>query len=258
LVGRSEEEQAVTSSQDPPRTTTRFEGLWKEDGTAHDHAPPGATFRAEMQRAFPSPFRTPDDPLAQGIGEAIARLDQPEPERLGPASLGRDPALRIDVEEVEESGPGPAAGRRPGGGSSLGPPGTVSRTGARTGHGQVLVTYGGSPPAPTATPVPTPTRVATLTPQAILTPIAPPAAAPLPTATATTASTATAVPPTATATATATAATAAPPGPATARDGQHLGLQPASVQAAFQAIHGDGAAARWVAEHEAALARTAP
>ena len=57
---------------------------------------------------------------------------------------------------------------------------------------------------------------------------------------------------------TATPAPATPPGPATARDGQHLGLQPASVQAAFVAQHGDGAAARWVAEHEAALARTAP
>ena len=121
--------------------------------------------------------------MAQGIGEAIARLDQPEPQRLGPAYLGRDPALRIDFEEVKESEPGPAVGRRPGGGSSLGPPGTVSRTGARTGHGQVLVTYGGSPPVPTATP---PDPVATLTPQATLTPIAPLTATPLPTATATT------------------------------------------------------------------------
>jgi hypothetical protein len=41
-------------------------------------------------------------------------------------------------------------------------------------------------------------------------------------------------------------------------DGQYLGLQPAAVQALFGATYGDGAAARWLAEHEAELASTGP
>jgi hypothetical protein len=57
--------------------------------------------------------------------------------------------------------------------------------------------------------------------------------------------------PTATATAT---ATATPAGPPRAGDGQHLGLQPAAVQALFRATHGAGAEARWLAEHAAELA----
>jgi putative lipoprotein len=40
-----------------------------------------------------------------------------------------------------------------------------------------------------------------------------------------------------------------------ARDGQSLRTQPAAVQAAFEALWGDQAGARWVAEHEAELAR---
>ena len=92
-----------------------------------------------------------------------------------------------------------------GGGSGLGPPGTVFQTGARAGHGQVLVTYEGFPPVPTATA--TQTQVATLTPQATATPIP---GLPTLTATATTASTASPPAATATATATATAATATP------------------------------------------------
>ena len=130
-----------------------------------------------------------------------------------------------------------------GGGSSSGPPGTLFQTGVQTGtvflnggsgHGQVLITYAGSPPVPTASP--TPTQVATLTPQATLTPV-PPAVTATATATATATGTATAtasatpsttttpVPPTATATATATpsptatataTATGTPPPAATA------------------------------------------
>ena len=53
-------------------------------------------------------------------------------------------------------------------------------------------------------------------------------------------------------------APATPAGPPRASDGQHLGTQPAQVQAAFQAHHGDAAPVRWVAEHEAELARPAP
>ena len=59
--------------------------------------------------------------------------------------------------------------------------------------------------------------------------------------------------PTATATATATP-TPTPAGPPRARDGQHLGLQPAAVQALFRAAYGAEAEARWVAQHEAELA----
>ncbi len=40
-----------------------------------------------------------------------------------------------------------------------------------------------------------------------------------------------------------------------ARDGQCLASQPAAVQAAFMAVWGDRAGARWVEEHEAELAR---
>jgi hypothetical protein len=53
-------------------------------------------------------------------------------------------------------------------------------------------------------------------------------------------------------------ATAAPAGSPRAGDGQHLGLQPAAVQALFRATHGAGAAARWLAEHAAELARAGP
>jgi hypothetical protein len=49
--------------------------------------------------------------------------------------------------------------------------------------------------------------------------------------------------------------TATPAGPPRAADGQHLGLQPAAVQALFRATHGAAAEARWLAEHEAELAR---
>ena len=49
-----------------------------------------------------------------------------------------------------------------------------------------------------------------------------------------------------------------PAEPPRASDGQHLGLQPPEVQAAFIATHGDAAAQRWADEHEAELARPAP
>ncbi len=66
-----------------------------------------------------------------------------------------------------------------------------------------------------------------------------------------------AVAPAPTATATPTT-TATPAGPPRAGDGQHLGLQPAAVQALFGATHGDGAGARWLVEHEAEVARAGP
>jgi hypothetical protein len=52
--------------------------------------------------------------------------------------------------------------------------------------------------------------------------------------------------------------TATPAGPPRAGDGQHLGLQPAAVQALFRATHGDGAEARWVAQHDAELVSAGP
>ena len=52
--------------------------------------------------------------------------------------------------------------------------------------------------------------------------------------------------------------TPTPAEPPRASDGQHLGLQPAAVQAAFRATHGDAAEARWAAEHEAELNRPTP
>jgi len=45
--------------------------------------------------------------------------------------------------------------------------------------------------------------------------------------------------------------------PLRARDGQSLATQSAATQAMFQAVWGNGAAARWVQEHEAELARHA-
>ena len=49
-----------------------------------------------------------------------------------------------------------------------------------------------------------------------------------------------------------------PAGPPRASDGQHLGLQPPAVQAAFATTHGASAAQRWADEHEAELARAGP
>jgi hypothetical protein len=101
----------------------------------------------------------------------------------------------------------------------------------------------GTPTVPTAaageaspTPSPTPARTATATP-----PAGP-----------------TATPPAATATRAPTPPAATPLDPPRASDGQHLGLQPAAVQAAFRATHGDAAEARWAAEHEAELNRPTP
>ena len=90
------------------------------------------------------------------------------------------------------------------------------------------------------TPTPSPARTAT----------------PAGRATATPAGRATATPPAApTATPPPPPPTATPAGPPRASDGQHLGLQPAHVQAAFVTHHGAAADARWADEHEAELAR---
>jgi hypothetical protein len=122
------------------------------------------------------------------------------------------------------------------------------------------------PAGPAGTPTPaaaslTPTPAVTSTPTAAASPtpagtpsIAAGAASPTPIRTATPPPAPTATrPPASPATPTPT-----PAEPPRASDGQHLGLQPPAVQAAFIATHGDAAAQRWADEHEAELARPAP
>jgi hypothetical protein len=109
----------------------------------------------------------------------------------------------------------------------------------------------GTPTPAAGAPTPTPTAAAGAAP--VLTPT------PSPVRTATPAGIATATPPAApTATHPPPTPTASPAGPPRASDGQHLGLQPAAVQAAFVTHHGDAAAQRWADEHEAELARPTP
>jgi len=69
--------------------TKTFEALWKPDGSVHDHAPAWAKRRADMRRAFPSPYRdAPPDPLAEELSVAIQQLDQLKPQKPGPGYLG--------------------------------------------------------------------------------------------------------------------------------------------------------------------------
>ena len=101
----------------------------------------------------------------------------------------------------------------------------VLRAPRRAGRHAYAPPAGAASPTPSPSPTP-PARTATATPPAG------------PTATHTPAATATRAPRPPPAT-----ATPAPAGPPRASDGQHLGLQPAEVQAAFVATHGDAAAA---------------
>ncbi|HEX4532851.1 MAG TPA: pyridoxal-dependent decarboxylase, partial [Rhizomicrobium sp.] len=82
----------------------------KEDGSAHDHAPQWAKYRADMLKAFPSPFRGDGDPLARGIEKAIHHLNALRPEKGGPAYLGSNPALTIDFEGVKDAALNPGMG----------------------------------------------------------------------------------------------------------------------------------------------------
>jgi hypothetical protein len=104
----------------------------------------------------------------------------------------------------------------------------AGQSGTAMGTAQATYVLPAGPASPTPSPSPAPVRTATASPPTV---------------------------PTATHTPAATATRAAPP---TASDGQHLGLQPPEVQAAFVATHGAAAAQRWAAEHEAELARAAP
>jgi hypothetical protein len=121
--------------------------------------------------------------------------------------------------------------------AASGTPGTP----AAGGTGSPTPPASGSPTPGTGSP--TPVRTATPPPTVVPPPLPPPLAPP------------TVVPPPL---APPTTAPAAPAGPPRASDGQHLGLQPAAVQAAFRATHGDAAEARWAAEHEAELNRPTP
>ncbi len=77
--------------------------IFNDSGEAHESAPRWAKFRADMAKAFPSPFRGDHDPLAQNILKAIRHLNELRPERGGPAYLGENPALTIDFEAVKEA-----------------------------------------------------------------------------------------------------------------------------------------------------------
>jgi glutamate/tyrosine decarboxylase-like PLP-dependent enzyme len=79
---------------------SQFERHWNSEGRAEPHAPKWARYRTEMLSAFPSPTRSASDPLAAAIGQAVRLIDQLRPEPLGPAYLGRNPALAIDFDAV--------------------------------------------------------------------------------------------------------------------------------------------------------------
>ena len=82
---------------------SKLEHFIREDGSAHDHAPQWAKFRADMMKSFPSPFRGDGDSLAKNILKAIQHLDDLRPEKGGPAYLGTNPALTIDFEAVKDA-----------------------------------------------------------------------------------------------------------------------------------------------------------
>ena len=214
-------------------------------GASPAAGPPGPATATASPSATATPARTPAPAGAAGAGGAAPSAGTLPPCLPGTATASPTPtptaaatgtpptATASPTPTATPAGPSPTATPTPTPGASgtLGTPAPAGGTGtpARTPPA------GGSP-TPTATPTaPAATPTATLTP--------PPA----------TPATATPVPPTATPAA--ATATAAPP---RAADGQHLGAQPAHVQAAFLATHGPAAPAQWVAEHEAELARPAP
>ncbi len=75
-----------------------------ENDTSKQTVPAWAKFRSEMLHSFPSPFKTENDSLAEGIYLAIRELDKLKPEIVGgPAFLGTNSALTIDFENVKDS-----------------------------------------------------------------------------------------------------------------------------------------------------------
>jgi L-2,4-diaminobutyrate decarboxylase len=65
-----------------------FESHWQEDGSIKESAPGWAKYRADMVRAFPSPFRGKDDPLAREVYKAVTLLDQLKPAPGGAGEAG--------------------------------------------------------------------------------------------------------------------------------------------------------------------------
>jgi L-2,4-diaminobutyrate decarboxylase len=56
-----------------------------------------------MLSAFPSPFRSDDDPLSEAVAEAVRLIADLRPEPLGPGFLGKNPALTIDFDRVKQA-----------------------------------------------------------------------------------------------------------------------------------------------------------
>ena len=56
-----------------------------------------------MLAAFPSPYRSADDPLSAAVTEAMRLMEDLRPEPNGPAYLGKDPALTIDFSTVKQA-----------------------------------------------------------------------------------------------------------------------------------------------------------
>jgi hypothetical protein len=83
------------------QTMREFESHWEEDGSIKINAPGWARFRADMIKAFPSPFRGQDDPLAREVYRAVTMLDQLKPGPGGPVFLGKRQDLTYTVEEAK-------------------------------------------------------------------------------------------------------------------------------------------------------------
>lgn len=78
----------------------KMESIWS-DGKVTDNAPKWAKYRQVMTGEFPSPFRGPQDPLAQSIQKAIEKIDDLRPEPGGPAYLGSSSALTYEYPNVK-------------------------------------------------------------------------------------------------------------------------------------------------------------
>lgn len=78
----------------------KMESSWS-NGQVTESAPKWAKYRQLMTSEFPSPFRGPDDPLAQSILKAIEKIDNLRPEKGGPAYLGSSSQLTYDYPNVK-------------------------------------------------------------------------------------------------------------------------------------------------------------
>lgn len=78
----------------------KMESSWS-NGQVTDSAPKWAKYRQVMTGDFPSPFRGPEDPLAQAIMKAIEKIDNLRPEKGGPAYLGSSSQLTYDYPNVK-------------------------------------------------------------------------------------------------------------------------------------------------------------